>query len=133
MKETSKNRTEWKKAYHSLSRLLRDSQMKSAMAITAPIFSAIGLPISGKVKPADVLGLLSPDQWDVNKKGEKFPCYMAKKVITKEVDVEGQTVRVPVLDAQGNKQYTYDLKPIHEGQWTMDKLVSLVATAYAMK
>lgn len=120
MKATRKQRNIWKKEYFSLSRLLRDTQTKSALTITAEIFAELGLPTSGKIKPAEVLNGLNPAQFVDDKKGNKFPAYVTQVAI---LDAEGK----PVLDAEGNKTYNYKLTAIREGGWTLDKLCKLIS------
>lgn len=129
MKSTNKARTAFKNEYHSLSRLLRDAQQKCMMNVTAPIFEALGLPTNGKVKPQDVLDLLKPEQFVTDKKGNKFPAVVSRKTVMKDAVVDGQKIRIPDLDANGEKQYEYSLRAVKEGQWTIDKFEELVRNA----
>jgi len=119
MNSTKKARQAWKKSYFSLSRLLRDTQLKASMKINASTFEAIGLPTTGKVKPDEVLALIP--NFVVTKKGERLPAYAATKLIK---DKDGN----PVLDKDGNKTYDYILRPVREGQWTLDILVKVLAS-----
>ena len=134
MKTSATGRKRWRTEYHSLSRLLRDAQTKAGRVITDPIFQDQGIKPTGKIKQADILALLSPEQFKEDKKtGEKLPCIVSRKLVTEDAKVGQLTVKVPKLDKDGNKQYTYHLSPIKEGQWTLDKLVQLLETANEFK
>ena len=126
MKETKKERTIWRSNYFSLSRLLRDTQTKEGLKITTPIFAALNLPTTGKIKPSEILESLSDSQFYTDKKGNKFPAYVTRREIT---DENGN----PVLTKEGLKTYEYKLTPIREGSWTLDKLCKLISDRNALQ
>ena len=120
MKSSRKERSEFNKEFYSLSKLLRYSQYKEHMKVTAPVFEKIGLATNGKVSPTEILASLTDEQFVTTKKGDRLPVIWSQSQATdkdgnKIFEADGTT---PVLvDA-----YTY----IREGGWTMNKLCKLI-------
>ena len=131
MKANSKDRKSFKESYYSLSRLLRDSQMKSMMSLTTPLFESVGLPTTGKVKPSEVLARLSAKQLQTEKDGS-VSVLMWSRVQKREKDAQG--VLQPVFEADGKTPVMVDKSSrIKEGSWNIDKLLRLMAQAAAFK
>ena len=128
MKATKEERNLWKTTFNSLSRLLRVAQSKEGIKIVKPIFERFNLPTTGKVKPSEILALIPSEYMKEDKKGNSFPCYLSK-VVKKEKDKEGNLVECK--DKEGNLLYVYELRPVRDNAWTLDKFVKVLATATA--
>ena len=134
MKATASDRKVFNQAYYSLSRLLRDTQTKTALKITAPIFKAIGLPVTGKVSANDVKELLAPEQYEtVTKKGETTKYIVLWSHVQKtEKDKAGNIKKC--FEADGVTPIMIDKSTrITEGNWTLNKLVKLMAQRNAFE
>lgn len=118
MKQTREGRTLYKQTFCSLSRTLRNMQTKEGMRSCAPIFEALGLPTTGKIKPSEILARIAA--WTEDKNGNKIPAYTSRTAV---LDKDGN----PVLDKDGNRTYTYRLVGVKDGAWTIDKFVKVLA------
>lgn len=128
-KETAKSRKEYNTAYYSLSRLLRDTQTKSMLKITAPIFESLGLKTNGKVRPSEIMEMLAPEQYvvETNKKGESTTFVVLWSHVQKTEKAKDGTIK-KVFEADGTTPVMVDKSSkIMEGTWTLNKFVKLMA------
>ena len=128
-KETAKSRKEYNTAYYSLSRLLRDTQSKGMLKITAPIFESLGLATNGKVKPSEIMEMLTPEQYvvETNKNGESTTKVVLWSHVQKTEKAKDGTIK-KVFEADGTTPVMVDKSSkIMEGTWTLNKFVKLMA------
>ena len=126
---TKKARSDWHKQERTLSRLLKEAQLKNMLPYTKPLFAEVGLPTDGKLSRTAFLTYIVNF---VEVKGEKLPAYLREVTIYKRgedgkvlTDADGH--RVAEKDEKGNVKTALRLTAIKEGTWTLEKLLRSVA------
>lgn len=125
MKNNAKARKEWNASYYSLSKLLRDAQMKSQMALTVPVFESLGLATNGKVKPSEIMDSLAEKQVRVNEDGTKDVLLWSR---TQKYEKNSDGTRTYIFEEDGVTPVLEDhCSAIKEGAWTLNKFCKLIA------
>ena len=129
------SRKSFKVATFTLTRLLNEMQTKEGWKSCESIFSACNLPLTRKLTKKQFLAMLADSQFvSVTPKdstlAERVPALTIRKKVYQK-DSDGKIVRdadgkkVALLNADGEQVYTYSLKAITDGQWTIENFVAI--------
>lgn len=114
------------KKLYSLNALLKELRLSTDLKPYAEtLWAELGIQIKSK---GHLIDSLCPEQFAPKSKKDAtpMPALIVRKLITKEVTVEGQTVHIADLDSAGQKQYRYEKSIIKDGAWSVNVLRDLL-------
>lgn len=117
-KSTKEVRNMWNAEYKTLNKLLRTIQSKTGRKIARPVLEKFG--ITEHINADDMCAKFFRC-WVEDKKGNKFPAYVSRKM---RKDKDGNAI----LDKEGNKTYDITLTAVREGRWSFEALIKCLAS-----
>lgn len=135
VKACSAERKGFKESTYTLTRLLNEMQTKEGWKYCEAIFAKCNLPLTRKLTKNQFLEMLPESQFvSYVSKGETLAVQLPAVTIRKKVyekGADGKLVRdadgkkVAQKNADGGQVYTYSLKPVIDGQWTIENFVAV--------